>query len=440
MLIPKNVQCRILAALLGERLPDGFTLEQIGHMYRAFSEPWRTYLGPLLDAMEMPPGIARSSFIAGYVRLSAEERQIVAEEAARSTHIPSLEELDLPEIEWVWEHWLPRGMVTVLGAMPSAGKSYLALDLAARIMAGTTFPDGTRVARPGPVIYVDAENLPQIHNQRATAWGVDRSQLYVMGPADQRLMIDLGHPYDQDRLVEWAWAKRPALIVVDSLGAVTSRGENHVEDVRDIFIFLNRVALDFDCGVLLIHHLRKPVLHLPVPRSLTFYDLRGSSHIAAMGRSIIGLHWVQTGPRADLNDPRRMEVLKTNLCPYPEGMGVSFRSMPRDPQVAEVVYGEPPQPYREPSQRSGCAEWLLEVLAEYGPLPPAQVVAWAEKAGYSRKAVYHVRRELAGRVANTHGRQHPENQWTLASEGEPVEGSHAKETDIQDDHGDLAAS
>jgi hypothetical protein len=364
----------------------------------------------------MPAGVARSSFIVGNVDISSEHRQLVSREAGRCSDIPPLEELALPEIEWVWEDWLPCGMLTLLGAMPSAGKSYVALDLAQRIIAGTTFPDGARVQRQGPVIYVDAENLPQIHDQRARAWAMDRSQLYVMGPSEQRLMIDLGDHVDQDRLLEWAWTVRPALIVVDSLSAITSRGENHVEDVRNIFSFLNRVANDYQCGMLVIHHLRKPGLQLPPYQVLTFHDLRGSSHITAMSRSIIGLHWVQTGPQPDLNAPRRMQVLKTNLCRYPEALGVSFQPLDDAPQVAQVIYGPVPQPYRESTQRMECAIWLRELLQEHGPLPPVEVATRAGQAGYSRSTLYRARRKLAGGIVNTHGRRHPDNCWALEDE------------------------
>jgi hypothetical protein len=417
MLIPKNLQCRIVAALLNGRLPEGYTLDQLERLYIAFDEPWRTYLGPLLDAQAMPAGVERSSFINSYVGITPDHRDVVSGEVERSVHVPPLDELALPEIEWLWEGWIPRGMLTLFGAMPSAGKSYVALDLARRVIAGTTFPDGTAVPEPGPVIFIDAENVPQIHNRRATAWGMDRSQLYLMGPGENRLMIDLSREPERDRLVEWAWAKRPILIVVDSLSSITTRGENKVEDVRDIFIFLNRVALDYGCGMLVIHHLRKPGAQFPSPKTLTFHELRGSSHITAMSRSIIGLHWVRTGPDRDLNDPRRMEVLKTNLCRYPEPIGVCFRPLESDPEVAEIVYGEVPQPHRAPTQRTECSQWLAALLEKHGPLPPRQVVTMAAKAGYSRATVYRARQTLGERVVDTGRSGRPDNRWALADMG-----------------------
>ncbi len=273
----------------------------------------------------------------------------------------------------------------------------------------------------GPVIYVDAENAPRIHNQRATAWGMDRSQLYLMRPAENRLMIDFTRDYDRDRLVEWTWQEGPVLIVVDSLSSISTKGENNVEDVRDIFTFLSRVALDFNCGMLLIHHLRKPGTQVPTPKFLTFHDLRGSSHITAMSRSIIGLHWVQTGPQQDLNDPRRMAVMKTNLCRYPEAIGVCFRTMAEDPEVAEIVYGAVPQAYRERTKREECAEWLLMLLAEQGRLAPAQVVAIGKQAGYSQATVYRARKKLGEQVIDTKGRHQKHNKWALAQEQDEKE-------------------
>jgi len=413
MLIPQNLQCRLIAALLNGRLPDGYTLEQLESLYYAFDEPWRKYLGPLLDAMDIPAGIARASFITGYVDIAPEHRAFAYEEAGRTVSIPALDRLELPEIEWLWPGWVPRGMLTLFGAMPSAGKSYVALDLARRVIQGSSFPDGAPVGEPGSVIYVDAENAPQIHNRRALAWGMDRSRLYLMRPEETRLMIDFSDAYDRDRLVEWAWTVRPSLVVIDSLSSITTRGENSVEDVRALFAFLNRLALDYRCALVIIHHLRKPNAQLPPPKSLTFHDLRGSSHISTMSRSIIGLHWVRTGPQPNMNDPRRMDVLKTNLSAYPEGIGVRFLPMEGDPGVAEIVYGAPPESYHEPTGQDECAAWLLELLEQHGPLPSDQAVTLGRKAGFSRPMVYRARRQLGARVIDTVGARRAHNQWAL---------------------------
>lgn len=416
MPIPRNVQARIIASLMQGKVPPRFSLEQLEAMFAAFDGRWQLHLGALLDEMQEPKEVKRLSNILAYIsmEMNAEETRFFQEVGKDGAPIPSLGELHLPEIEWVWEHWIPRGMLTVFGAMPSAGKSYVALDIARRIIEGTTFPDGSPVQKCGCVIYVDAENVPQIHNQRATAWEMDRSQLYLMMPSQERLIIDLNSDFDQDRLAEWVWEKQPELVIVDSLSSLTLRGENAIEDVRHVLVFLNRLALDYNCGMMVNHHLRKPGAQLPLPTFLTFHDLRGSSHIAAMGRSIIGLHWVQTGPTQDMNSPRRMEVLKTNLCQYPDAIGVTFEPMADNAEVADIHYGEPAQPYKEPTKREECAAWLVDLLAEQGAMRPSKIIQSAEDLGFSRTTVYEARKFLGDQVIDTQSRQHPHNEWALA--------------------------
>lgn len=69
----------------------------------------------------------------------------------------------LQPIKWLWLNWIPRGMISMLGAVPGAGKSYLALDIARRIILSDSFPDGTPISISGAkVIYVDAEAIPQL--------------------------------------------------------------------------------------------------------------------------------------------------------------------------------------------------------------------------------------------------------------------------------------
>ena len=86
--------------------------------------------------------------------------------------------------------------------------------LARRVIHGEGWPDGDPaplglqspevgdcLAREGKVIYVDAEAVPQVQNERAEAWGMDRSRLFLMLPEERYGMIDFGEEAEQDRLV-----------------------------------------------------------------------------------------------------------------------------------------------------------------------------------------------------------------------------------------------
>ena len=64
--------------------------------------------------------------------------------AGPASAFASLDQLSagIPPVSWLWPGWIPRGMITLLCAAPGAGKSYLALDLARRLIAGLPWPDG----------------------------------------------------------------------------------------------------------------------------------------------------------------------------------------------------------------------------------------------------------------------------------------------------------
>ncbi len=326
---------------------------------------------------------------------------------------PSLREIadDLPPITWLWPDWIPNGMITLLGAAPGAGKSFVALDLAHRVIHNGDFPDGSRVTKPGTgVIYVDAESVPQMINERAERWEMDTSRLYLLRP-EERHFIDFSQQPDRNRLIEMTHVLDPALIVVDSLSSISSRGENAVEDVRSMLSFLNSLALDVQCALLLIHHLRKRGLE--GGSILTIDDFRGSSHIIAMARSVLGLSVVQIGPEPDRNGPRRLEVVKTNLTRYPNPIGVEF--VPLQPAGVLLSYGEPPREYEAPTKTSLCRDWLLETLEDADePMQPRDIVSLAKESGFSRAAVYRARSGLGDAIVDTEGRRHPENQWMLS--------------------------
>ena len=134
-----------------------------------------------------------------------------------------------------------------------------------------------------------------------------------------------------------------------------------------------------------------------------------------MARSVLALSIIQDGPEPDRNGPRRLEVVKTNLCRYPEALGVWFEDGHSSHELDElneggkgkgshelhelhergkaggrhsvpvVRYGEAPEAYREPTQAEACADWLVEVLEEAGePMKPKEVVEMGKEAGFKQ--------------------------------------------------------
>jgi hypothetical protein len=376
-----------------------------------FDEPWREVYQAILAAT---PGKERDALTASVKGLQDADNILGAILGAQPFHRPQYQSLDelglsLRPIEWLWPGWIPKGMLTLFGSPPGGGKSYVALDICRRIIEGSSFPDGSPVGNPDrPVIYVDAEVVPQLINERAQAWEMDCSRLYLMYPKVGE-MLDLTQTEWQDHLIEMVHSLNPTLIVIDSLSTISSKGENAIEDVRALLGFLNALAVDFNCGLLLIHHLRKRG-PMPLADELTIDDFRGSSHIIAMARSVLGLSIVQVGPEPDRNGPRRLEIIKTNLGRYPDPIGIEFR--PLEPKGVLLSYGEPPKEYEEPTKLDSCVEWLRETLkAAEEPVKPRELMELAEQDEFSRSLVYRARDKLGPEICDTNGRRNPGNCW-----------------------------
>ncbi|MCH8914205.1 MAG: AAA family ATPase, partial [Planctomycetes bacterium] len=70
-------------------------------------------------------------------------------------------EVTRKKIEWLWPNRFALGKFTVLAGMPGLGKSFLSLDMAARVSSGGYWPDlpNERIER-GRVIILNLEDDP----------------------------------------------------------------------------------------------------------------------------------------------------------------------------------------------------------------------------------------------------------------------------------------
>jgi len=332
---------------------------------------------------------------------------------------PSLLEMDAlyPPVSWLWPSWIPRGMLTLLGAAPGTGKSFVALDLARRVIEGLPFPDGAAPGRRGRVLIVDAEGVPSLLQDRARAWGFDRHRLFLMLPKGPEHGIDLSNPAGREELRARCFNIQPELVIIDSLAAATSRGESSLEGARDDLQFLGSLANQYETGLLVIHHLRKRTGSGQVSALQPgAEDIRGSSHLSAAARSLLTLG-LTAGPNGqpDLNGPRRLMVSKTNLCRCPPALGLAIEegeaSVPVLRWLPEAVGSEPPSYSRQ------CAAWLLDFLEQARqPVKPRDVVEAAQAAEFPRRTIYRARRALGGRVADVgNSRYDPGKRWAAAN-------------------------
>jgi hypothetical protein len=165
---------------------------------------------------------------------------------------------NLPKPRWLVENLLPeRGVGTIFG--PSAsGKTFVAIDLAMRLAnAGQVDWHGHVINEPGAAIYVAMEGAFDLQ-QRLDAWveaHPHTSDRKVFTLVEEEL--NLADPASVQRLIDDIEAidHLPKLIVIDTQAqAAAGADENSNTDMSVVMRNLRRLAVEFGCLVLTVHH------------------------------------------------------------------------------------------------------------------------------------------------------------------------------------------
>lgn len=330
-----------------------------------------------------------------------------------------------PPVQWLWEGWLPRSMLTLLAAKPGAGKTHWILDLVKTLQSGHTWPDGQPVTSRGPIVWIEGEGIPQEIAERAVAMGINTRKDFYMIVAPDGELLDLSDSEWSSAVIDTVAAVEPALVVVDSLSTVTPNGQDRSEQVTPLLLWLVSLARWSGAAVVLVHHLKKSnssgQLSFPL---VTMDDIRGSGQIAAQARSILAISMMGQGLAA----PRRLEVLKKTISRgrMPTPLGVNAMKDGGD-LVVRFEYGDAPNADSSP-QRQDCGDWLRDLLSS-GPMSFKEILAEGEAEGFTKTMIWRARKALGMEIADTKGKQHPRNEWMLVSE-DPSNAHHDTEDDL----------
>ena len=256
--------------------------------------------------------------------------------------------------------------------------------------------------------------MPQITAQRLRDMAMDGRRIYPLLP-DRYGLINLAERAWQDRLADMTAVLQPELVIVDSLSTISDRSQNDVEALNDLLMFLVRLAAFGNCGLLVLHHLRKPsAMQLSLP-GVSIHDFRGSGHITAMARTVLGYSVVQTGKQFSLAGARRLDLAKTNVGDYPEPLAVR---MIKDPAGVRFEYSKA-QDVQAGTERDQAAAWIIDALTLADePLSSAELVSQALEEDYSRPTILRALDglEASGAVVATKGRKITGNKWQIAGQ------------------------
>ncbi len=186
------------------------------------------------------------------------------------------------EQRWLVASLWSEEAVGIIGGEPKCCKSFLALDLAVAVAAGTPCLRRFAVPRPGRVLLYAAEDALHIVRQRlqgiCAAAGVALAELDLQVITAPTLRLDL--PADRKNLDETIAALQPRLLVLDPFVRLHRIDENASGEVAPLLAFLRELQRRHALAVILVHHARKGAGRMRAGQAL-----RGSSEFHAWGDS-----------------------------------------------------------------------------------------------------------------------------------------------------------
>jgi hypothetical protein len=170
--------------------------------------------------------------------------------APRSRTLSTWELLHRPEPVWTVEGLIPWNGFVVLVGRHGVGKTFLAFDLAAHMSLGRSWFG--RATQATKVLYVALEGFD---SARVRAWQ-DHHQTDSLPDLEWRLDgINLKSRAEQDALIAAVRESDAKFVVLDTLNrSVASFDENSSADMGLVIRFADRLRIEADAGLIVVHH------------------------------------------------------------------------------------------------------------------------------------------------------------------------------------------
>ena len=103
-----------------------------------------------------------------------------AEEAKpEGFNIVCLDDIESEPVVWIWEGYLARGKLTLLGGDPDLGKSLITVDAAARLSTEAHWPIGPRAPKGSTIFICSEDGLKDTVRPRCEAAGADLTKIFA---------------------------------------------------------------------------------------------------------------------------------------------------------------------------------------------------------------------------------------------------------------------
>lgn len=260
------------------------------------------------------------------------------------------------------EHrWLIAGLwaeqaVGIVGGEPKCCKSFLALDIAVSVAAGTPCLRRFGVPRAGRVLLYAAEDALHIVRRRldgiCEAAGVDLAKLDIQVITAPTVRLDMDA--DRSRLADTVASLKPRLLILDPFVRLHRIDENASGEVAPILAYLRELQRRHGVAVLLVHHAKKGAGNARAGQAL-----RGSSEFHAWGDSNLYLRRDDDGDQITL-------AVEHRAAPPLGPLAVALTE--RGPALALEIVDRPAAPAT--TAPTSLDDRIIAVLADADALVP----------------------------------------------------------------------
>jgi hypothetical protein len=285
-------------------------------------------------------------------------------------------------VEWLWPNFIPLARASMISGDPNVGKTWLALDIAARLSKGLAWPDGSPGPEAANVLYLTVEDNPHdTIRPRIDSLGGDPSKISIINPGYPDFISFAEQDGIKKLEQEILRIGNVRLVVLDPIldfsGGINP---NAAEQVRAFLTPLIHIAEKLNLALVLIAHLNKAQSQSAIYRT-------GGSTSAWLGKCRAAFMIFRD---SEEKKKRYISAIKSNLAQddppqlsfIPDSGRLLFEPVAEEINVDEQLNPQLRGQDGEKEEASFAVNWLHDALKD-GPVDAKEIKQAARECGIS---------------------------------------------------------